>query len=491
MRAKTVTVLVLAVFLLASCVSTTQRAQQALDSGDYEQAISHSLEALKENPADGEAQAVLTSAWNQANGEWRSQIEQLLAAESAEENRRALSYFEALISIHEVVSAAGQSSLKPDAASLKAEYEDARMLTAHAYRNEGMAAYYKGTVEHARQAVGLFETAFSIYPPMEDEFGYLLDNALEKATVRVFVFFGPDTNFSLNANRIVPSIENLLDDMKFVEAVRVPNRYAAPVDDDHGAKDFARGHRAELMLHIEPDTAYSSQVKHESSPIDSVPSWALESTYLQASGVSNLRMVLIDLSDDSVIEDMRFSAEYSQRSDAMLTAVTGARRTETIQITGMSLPRSLVIQKAPSGMNHMSLVYNLKNNAGIDLPSWGFETGAEPLGSAPDDLSSIKTLADVENIARLDDHTFFLSDLIEMDQYGDGSLSYQYTYGMYEAQTDDGRVATSVKERKLYERLKTVLTSNQAKNEFSNAFVTRFYETKIAESVFKAASPLL
>jgi tetratricopeptide (TPR) repeat protein len=488
MRAKAVFVLVLAVFLLASCVSTTQRAQQALDSGDYRAAIEHSLAALKENASDPEAKAVLASAWNRANAEWRTQTEQLLEAESAQENREALSYFEALISIHEMVSSAGQNSLNPDAASLKAEYEDARKRVADAYRNEGSTLYYKGTIESAREAVGLFETAVSIYPPMENEFGYMLENALEKATVRVFVFFGPDTNFGLNANRMVPHIENLLDEMKFVEAVRVPNRYAAPVDDDHGAKDFARGHRAELMLHIEPDTAYSVQLKNEATPISSVPTWGLESTYLQASGVSNLRIVLIDLSDDSVIEDMRVTAEYSQRSDAVLTAVTGPRRTETIQITGMSAPRSLVIQKAPAGMNHMTLVYNLTNTAGIDLPSWGFETGAEPLTTAPSDLSTISSLGDVENIARLDEHTFFLSDLIEMDQYGDGSLSYQYTYGMYEGPDNEGRIATSVKERNLYERLKSVLTSNQSRNEFSNAFVTRFYETKIGESAVKAIS---
>ena len=50
------------------------------------------------------------------------------------------------------------------------------------------------------------------------------------------------------------------------------------------------------------------------------------------------------------------------------------------------------------------------------------------------------------------------------------------------------RIATSVKERELYERLKSVLSSNQSKNEFSFAFVTRFYETKIGESAVKAIS---
>ena len=106
MRVKAITALVLAVLLLTSCMSTTQRAQQALDSGDYQLAVSQSLEALSENSSDPEAKAVLTSAWNRANSEWRSQIEQLLEAESAQEKRRALSYFDALISIHEMVSSA-------------------------------------------------------------------------------------------------------------------------------------------------------------------------------------------------------------------------------------------------------------------------------------------------------------------------------------------------------------------------------------------------
>ncbi len=303
------------------------------------------------------------------------------------------------------------------------------------------------------------------------------------------MFTGPDANFRLNGIRVVAHIEDLLDRLEFVEAVRVPQRYAAPVDDDHHAKDWARGHGADVMLHIELDTTYSSGLKTASEPLASVP-WTRDTAWLEAEGSSDVRLVLIDLSDDSVISDTTIVSARRQSGDIVLSGIHGTTRQAVLQLGGMSAPRELIVQAAPVGMSSPTLAYHLTRTDGLDLPSWGFETGADPLVGERLDPTSYSTLEGLESFSRITGHDFLLFDVLEFDPYGDGNLTYQYAYAPM-GEGADGCLAASVYERELYYGLQEAMESREVQQEFAERFFTTFYETSIGNDVVKAIAPLL
>ncbi len=475
--------------LITSCLSMSERALGELNSGNYIEAARYAFEALREEPGDTATRTVLEQSYARANSEWSASIEQALAQEQPQRQEQALALYDDLIALHTLFLQNDYTSVNPapDPYGLQEERDAVQKDIAQLYLNIASELYYQGTRESAMQAVPLIRTAFSLDPDLENRFSYLLDNAMKAATIRVFVFTGPDTNFYLNGVEIVAHLEDLLDSREFVEAVRVPARYAAPVDDDHNAKDFARGHGAELMLHIEPSTTYSVQTKQESNSL-SIATWDMEHTYLEASGASQVRMVLIDLSDDSVLLDSTIDVSEAMKSGVTLHAVK-ATGTKRLQLPAMQQPRDLRFHSVPATVTRSNLNSSLIM-AGVDMPDWGFETGLEPFSVTKFDLSSYRSLAELENLKRINDHTFFLFDVIEYDPYSDGQLSYDYTYGAYLGEGADGRLATSASDRALHQAFEQILTSQESKEILQKRFLETFYRKTIAEAVAKASEGL-
>lgn len=483
------TLIVSSIILFTSCLSMSERALGELNEGNYLSASQYAFEALKEEPGDPAIRTVLEQSYSQANTEWKALIEQALTQEEPQRQEQALALYDDLIAIHTLFEQNSYTSVSPapDSESLKERRAAVQKEIAKLYLNRASELYYRGTRESARQAVPMIRTAFSLDPDLENRFTYMLDAAVKKATVRVFVFTGPDTNFYLNGVEIVSHLEDLLDSREFVEAVRVPARYAAPVDDDHNAKDFARGHGAELMLHIEPSTTYSVKVRKESEPL-SIDSWNREHTYLESTGTSRVRMVLIDLSDDSMLHDSTVEVTGALTSGVSLHAIkpTGTKR---LQLSTMEQPRNLSVHTVPPGISSMNLTGSLLM-AGIDLPDWGFETGLAPFTIDQIDLSSYRSLSELEKLKRLNDHTFFLFDVIEYEPYSDGQLSYEFTYGAYRGEDTAGRLATSASEIELYGAFERILTNEDSKKELQKRFLETFYRRTIAEAVAEASTGL-
>ncbi len=263
---------------------------------------------------------------------------------------------------------------------------------------------------------------------------------------------------------------------------------AAPVNDDHNAKDFARGHGAELMLHIEPATTWSSSLTSTSRPLG-IDSWEIEDTSLQSEGSSTLRLVLIDLSDDTVLSDTSIEVSAFLSSDTVLHAVAPTGNT-AVQGPGMNAPQNLSVHTVPAGTDRYTLARSL-SNAGVTLPQWGFETGAEPLLNSPEDLRLFTSREDLDDFSRIGEHTFFLFDAIVYDAYGDGNHTYDYTYGQYLAEGFEGRLATSAMERQTYNAMRNILSSPEAKTELEERFMELFYKTYIGDRVAEAVAPLL
>ncbi len=481
--------LILSGFLI-SCLTPTQMADQALAEGSYIRAIELSLAALREDPGDGQALLVLSQSWEQANSSWRANITGLLGSDSLERREDALHIYADLITIHTLMQDAGRGEFAPDPDAIRSEAQQVSVRIAKELLNAASALHYTGTRESSQQAIPLLDRAFRLDQGLQDTYSYLYDLALKQATVRLFIFTGPDTEFSLNGIRMIAHMEDLFDREDFVEVVRVPNRYAAPVDDDHGARDFARGHRADLMLHIEPDTTYAVRLKNDRKPLSSAP-WYRETTYLEATGRSDLRLVLIDLRDDSIISDSMLTVEQTRRSDFSITAVLGPDSTQKLFLGSMAAPKQLYVQQAPSDTNALLLARDLVSSDGLDLPSWGFETGAAPAFTESFDLSSYTTLADLEGIRALQDHTFLLFDVLQFDDPSDGSRYYQFVYGSYLGADADGRISTSRYDREIYTRLKDKLGSRELKNSFTERFLASFYDRSLAEQIVQAAAVLL
>jgi len=481
--------IMISLILLTSCLSMGERAVGELNEGNYLPAARYAFEALKEEPGDPAIRSVLEQSYSLANSEWNALIKQALMQEEPQRQEQALALYDDLIAIHTLFVQNGYTSVSPypDPQALKGRRDTVQKDIAKLYLNRASELYYRGTRESARQAVPLIRTAFTLDPDLKNRFSYILEMAMEAATVRVFVFTGPDTNFYLNGVEIVAHLEDLLDSREFVEAVRVPARYAAPVDDDHNAKDFARGHGAELMLHIEPSTTYSVKVRKESEPL-SIETWNREHTFLEAAGESRVRMVLIDLSDDSLLHDSTIEVTGALTSDVSLHAIkeTGTRR---LQLSTMEQPRNLNVHTVPPGITRMNLNSSLLM-AGIDLPDWGFETGIEPFSGKKFDLSSYRSLPELEKLKRLNDHTFLLFDVIEYDPYADTQLSYDFTYGAYLGEGVEGRLATSASERDLYGAIERILTNEESKDALQKRFLETFYRETIAEAVAKASTGL-
>jgi len=477
-------------WVLIACMTPSQMAEQALTEGSYIRAIELSLEALEQDPGDEQALLVLRGSWEQANSRWNARIDELLGSDSLERKEDALRYYADLITIHSLMQEAGRWEWDPDPDQIRIEAQQSRTSIAKAYLYSASALHYTGTMEGSRKAIPLLNKAFDLDPDLKESHSYIYDLALKQATVRLFIFTGPDTEFSLNGIRMIAHMEDLFDREDFIEVVRVPSRYAAPVDDDHGAKDFARGHRADLMLHIEPDTTYSVRLKNDRQTLSTAP-WTRETTYLEATGSSELRLVLIDLDDDTVISDTMITVDRSVRSDFRIDAILGPRTSQELFLDGTTAPKQLYVQRAPAQMNPLMLSRGLVSVDGLDLPSWGFDTGAEPAFTDSVNLNSYTTLEDLKGIPALQDHTFLLFDVLEFDDTSDGSRYYQFVYGAYRGAGAEGRISTARYDREIYTQLQAKLGSRQLKESFTNEFLAAFYEKTLGEQVLKATVGLL
>lgn len=481
------------VIVMIGCTTALQTAEKSFASGNYLGAIESALVALQEEPGMIEARQILTSAWTQANDEWEALIARYEQALDVWEFEKAQPYYDDLFRIHTMVKDAGKSSLNPVPTEISERRENFKQNAAEMHVFEGSKLIVPGTRDEAKVALTHFLRAKeldSTYPFIDDK----ISQTRKIATARVFVFTGPDTNFGLNGIELVAAIEDGLDRLEGVEAVRVPNRYAAPIDDNHKADEFAKGHKANLMLHIEPDTSYSVSVKKDSGSLNTVP-WQRETLQLVASGKTNIRYVLINLENDTIVSEGSFTVSDSEDGGFSVSAILHGGLRNTVELGDEVGARQLLVNEAPVGMNDITMLYQLKHNDGLDIPDYAsgmslnvqaatYGTGEKIVPEKYSHPSEMAVVTDLNN------HTFWLFDAIVFDSYEDGTKRYQLVYQQQLKVGTEGHLITAAYDRDLYRKIEEWMRKPAIQKSMMDRFFPTFYRQTVPSGVVREVAKL-
>ena len=486
--------LVVLVFLLSvSCVSTLDSAQSAYGRGDYLHATALALQALDEEPGSSEVASLLRSIWNDANDLWRQEIGRFSSVEDIWEQEMALDSYSRLIQLHTMVQNVGVSIVQAQPDVLTAQGMQLQRELADKHVSAGRLLMSGQMREESAKALRHFRRAQILVPdyPMIEQ---SIARATELGMARVFIFTGPDTHIELNGTTLIPVLEQELGKLDGVEVVTVPNRYAAPIDDNHGADDFARGHRANLMLHVEPSTTFTTAVNKTPQSLRSID-WTREALELQISAETQLRYVLIDLQKDRVIKEGRFTVSDSDNGGFTVSAILHNGGSKRVDFGGNAGSRSVRINKVPPGVGSYQLPTQLSYNDRLAIPSFA---SSQSLGISPAtygtgeriDPSRYGHPSELANITDLRNHTFWLFDAIEYNEYQDGRLSYQTVYGQYMGEGVKASLDTATYERELYNSILSWMNSRQVRQTMRDRFLPAFYTQTVPRKIAQEVASL-
>lgn len=483
------------VILLSSCTTPLQVAEKALSNGDYGGAVEASIHALDEEPGLLDAHMILGKAWRSANTEWVSAIENLELSEDVWQVDKAMVYYDALVQLHRIVQDAGYTNLNPSAEpeSWSKKRATALHTLAGMHVFEGSKLMISGTRDEAKVAVVHYRRAKELNPEYPD-----IDNKLEKAKelslAKIFVFTGPEKDLTLNGNELVRAIEEGLDALEGVEVVRLPNRYATSIADNHTADEIAKGHKANMMLHIEPTTFRTVGIKKELFPMRGVP-WERETLILEAFATTDVRYVLINLQNDTVVSEGSFTISDADDGGFEVSAIHHGKDIRSVNLGKQVGWRNLEVNIAPVGESAMGLPAKMKIHDNLTIPDHASETILElPLATygtgGKIDVGEYSHPADLARITDLNKHTFWLFDAIAYDSHGDGQLSYQLVYQRAFEEGLGGSLAAASYEKDLYRSIEAWMHQPNVQREVMDKFFTKFYGSTVPMRIVEKVAHL-
>ena len=488
-----------ALMLLSSCASSFEQAGNALAQGDYTTAITKSLQSIEKGKDVPEAQAVLKDAWQRANTEWNAQIATFEKATTTGELAQASPVYNKLLAIHKMVADAGRTDLKADREAVLQKALETQQRLAGMHFEEASATLALGGRENARKAVLQYRTAKQLSPEYSG-IDAAIEQASKQATVKVFVFTGPDKNPAFNGVEMIAMVEKKLATLDLVQVVGPPSRYAAPIGDDHDAKNFARGHGANIMVHFEPNTSSSIGMNLEKRPINgnvtSAPDWEIETLSMEASGKCEVSYLVIDLETEKTLDSGTFTVEDATDFGFSVQSVLHKGEKARVQIDNMPKAEMLLKNSLAPGADVSSLATQLKIFEKMDMPSYGFETGIAPARYGtfePIDFNKYTTPDQLAKIQDLNGHVFFRFELMEViTNYGGvEEKSYASPYGEYFGEGFAGRVKTAQFDRQVYNDLVSWMTSTKTKAAVQDAFFPAFYKETVPSKIAQKISPVL
>lgn len=483
-----------AVFLISCATpSPLEIAREAYDRGDDVQAVRMALEALEEEPGSQEARQLLSGAWNRAATRLESEIAAREFLDSPWEAEKALQYYNQLITLHRLVYNAGRTELNPDPEGVLERGLAAQSRIADVHEREGSVLLSYRTRDAAREALAHFQQVKQLNP--ESDIDWKIEQAREFATLKLFIFTGPDTNNALNSIDMIPAIEAELSKLDLVEIVTVTNRFAAPIGDTHGAEDFAREHGAHMMLHIVPDTVSDVKIIREKRPIHSSVSadWEIETVSLKASVSTSFRFVLVDLETNEVAAQDTFTHARSDDGGFSVSAILHTGNQVTGQIGDMSSRSRIQVNPAASGSDMWQLYDQLGRyeRLNVSQPFHNSFRISPALYSTHEqiDVSGFQHPSELARIQSLNKHTFWLFDAVEFRTTG--SSTYVFVYGDYVGEGHNGMMATSAYDRKLYNDIISWMNRRDVRQNMENQLVSSFYTNDAPRAIAGATAPLL
>ncbi len=480
---------------LTSCATTSpvEAAREAYSRGDDARAIQMALQALEEEPGLQDARQVLSEAWNRAVSRLETEISRREASDSPWEVGDAIPHYNQLIALHRMVDTAGRTELSPDPEGVLERGLATRDQAAAMHVQAGRSLMSRGTRETAREALAHFQQAKQL--ETKADIDRTMERARELAMTRLFVFTAADTHHVLNSNQIVPVLESVLGQLDLVEIVTVPARFSAPIEDTHGAEDFARGHGANMMLHVAPVTKTNIGIHREKRPLHpSVQAnWEIETVSLEASANSTIRFVLIDLETNTVTAEDIFTFEDSTTGGFSISAILHSGMQENLQLGDMSSSRRLLVNPAASGTDVWQLSAQLNRHEHLNVQH-DFTPGISPARygtQAQIDISRYTHPSELARIQGLNGHTFWLFDVIQFVRPSDGSSTYQMVYSRALGEGIDGSIATAAYDRRLYQDIIAWMSNRDIRRNMEEQFLKNYYLQSLPRAVADAAGKLL
>lgn len=479
---------------LISCATPVQSAQNALTIGDYSAAIETSLQALQKEPDSMEAKQILSDAWKAANNEWSKAIAGYELEEDVWLVGKSLVLYEDLFHIHTLLKESQIAGFDADPTGVYARWEATKDRVVEKHVFEGSKFLASGNRVESQVALEHFTRAKELGGGTEF-IDMRIQEAQEAALTKIFVFNGPDTNIALNSAVMIPAIEKELAQLEGVRVVSVQNRSAAPIDENHDAVDMARMLGANMMLHFEPETTHTVLVQKNIQELTSVP-WKRETLSLVASAAADVRYVLLDLQNDTIISEGVFTIRDSTDGGFSVSAVLHDGMKQEIDMGGSIGWRELSVNVVPPNMKDITVLYQLNRNDGLDIPEYASGRSLDVRAALLDSGEQIvfdqfPHPSELASINALNGHTFWLFDAILFDNAGDGNTSHQFVYRQDLQAGLEGHLATALYERELYLSLESWMQQRKIKDTMMDQFLPNFYKQTVPSGIAAHIAPLL
>jgi hypothetical protein len=469
--------LTFALVLLSSCASTSEKAAKALDNGDYTTAISQSLKSLEDEKDVVEAEMYLQDAWERANIEWNAQIATIEQSTTAAELHKAISVYNKLLDIHEMIQNAGRNDLKPNRSAILEKALVTQKRIADLYFEEASATLALGGRENARTSLVKLGKVKDLIPEYPD-----LDKTIAETTklamVKVIVSFEYDRTNLFDYAVVIPLVEKKLDALPFVEIIPFST-----------AKD-PKKQGADLLVHITPKLSHESKLEQERRPINNgvtaAPNWQIEKISMVTSVRCFTNYSVTDMKTGTVLSSGSFDISDSTDYDFSVSAILSTGEKENVQIGSMPERKTMLINSLAPGRNALDLTAELWNSEKIKI-------NTNPVVDGTRYFDDIKTPKDLANIQNLNGHTFFLFDFIKSTMVIDGKSKEMY-YSSYNTNHPTNGVQADVKaaeyDRKLYANVKNWIVN---KNHFATEteFLNTMVKNSVPETLAEKIAPVL
>ena len=144
--------------LFLSCATPLEKANKAFQRGDYTTALKDAIQALKEEPGNGEALYIAKESWKIESSNKETQIQTLLSQDTIESYENLLDVYSAFLSQSVSVQSANIMNIYPipNIAKINADKTAATNILNEKYINEGKNFLIFGDRENAKTAYSYF-----------------------------------------------------------------------------------------------------------------------------------------------------------------------------------------------------------------------------------------------------------------------------------------------------------------------------------------------
>jgi len=455
--------------LFLSCATPLEKANKAFQRGDYTTALKDAIQALKEEPGNGEALYIAKESWKIESSNKETQIQTLLSQDTIESYENLLDVYSAFLSQSVSVQSANIMNIYPipNIAKINADKTAATNILNEKYINEGKNFLIFGDRENAKTAYSYFIKARN-NGYNNPELSLLIKTAKEKATIIVFVA-GAQPRNSVDIYPMLDTFAKKIEKDQFIE-IRLDDTLNFENMNLTKAINYAKYSGATHLFFMDPGMQYSYRYPASTSAFGST-GWNVKDITIDFDYEIDIQYQIIDLATnqiksgsynntDSMYDRFKVSVVYSDNNQSTIDFGIGIPNNTIERIDANKAPTNVPNALTMAGEFSSERVKTENTSASLV-----YSMDARPLLNSGRKINLVADL--INGDIDLDDisgHTFFLFDAIEFPAAigVQPEIKFVYTDAIKANTGDivDDYLLTADYEENLYYDLENVLQIN-------------------------------